>query len=69
MPHVEFEKWLCQLSLILYFSIFHVDFKMVSCRMSNVRNSLCHIDDVFFHVNRFHVTCRFEVIAVLPCRI
>ena len=33
MSHVEFKKWLCQLSLIFYFSIFHVDFKMVSCRM------------------------------------
>ena len=31
-----------------YISNSHVDFKMVSCRMSNLRNGLCNVDDFFF---------------------
>ena len=30
-----------------YFSNFHFDFKMVSCRMSNLRNDLCYVHDIF----------------------
>ena len=44
MSHVEFKKWLCQLSLIFNF---HVDLEMVSCRMWNLRNGLCHVDNLF----------------------
>ena len=42
-----------------YFSNVHVDFKKVSCRMSKLRNDLCHVNDIFSHVDRFHVTCQF----------
>ena len=30
-------------------------FKMVSCRMSNLRNGLCHVNYLFSHVDRLHV--------------
>ena len=33
-----------------YFSNFHVDFKMVSCHMSNIYG-LCHVDNIFSHVD------------------
>ena len=54
-----------------YISNSHVDFKMVSCRMSNLRNGLCNVDDFFFHVDRLHVACRFWEMAIRlsPCRI
>ena len=42
-----------------YFSNFHVNFKKVSCPMSNLRIDLCHVNNIFSHVDRFHVTCRF----------
>ena len=42
-----------------YSSNFHVDFKMVSCRMSNLMNGLCHVHNILFHVDRLHVACRF----------
>ena len=57
MSHVKFKKWPYQLSLFL--SNFHVDFRMVSCRMLNLRNGLCHIDDIFSDVDRLNVACRF----------
>ena len=55
MSRVEFKKWLCQLSLF-----FHVDFKMVVCHMSNVRNGPCHVDKFFSHGDRLHGACRFK---------
>ena len=42
-----------------YFSHFHVDLKKLLCRMSILRNSLCHVDNIFSHVDRLHVACRF----------
>ena len=42
-----------------YFSNFHVDLKKVSCRRSNLRIDLCHVDNIFAPVDRFHVACRF----------
>ena len=38
MSIVEFKKWLCQL-----FFYSHVNFQMLSCRMSYLRNGLCHV--------------------------
>ena len=40
-----------------YSSNFHVDFK--DRRMSNLRNGLCYVDNIFYHVDRIHVACRF----------
>ena len=42
-----------------YFSNVHVDLKKVSCRMSNLRNTLCH--GVYFYppVTRLYVACQF----------
>ena len=66
MSHVEFKKWLCQLSL---FFNFNVDLKMVPCRMSNLRNGLCHVDNIFSHVDKLHVACRFKKMVISPCQI
>ena len=44
-----------------YFSNFHLDFKMLSCRMVNLRNGLCHVNKFFlvligsvFYVTHHH---------------
>ena len=37
----------------------HVEFKIISCRMSNLRNCPCHVIYIFCHVDRFYVACRF----------
>ena len=36
-----------------YFSNFHVDFKMVSCRMSNLMNGPCYAVNIY-------VACQFK---------
>ena len=46
MSHVEFKKWLCQL-----FFYFHVNFQMLSCRMSYLRKGPCHVENIFFLVS------------------
>ena len=43
----------------------HVDFKIVSCPMSNLRNCPCHVINIFSHVNRLHVDVDFKK---WPCR-
>ena len=35
----------------------HIDLRIVSCHMLNLRNSLCYVDSIFSHVNRLHVAC------------
>ena len=41
-----------------YFCNIHVDFKIVACRMSNLRNCPCHVTNIFL-MSMFHVACRF----------
>ena len=52
-----------------YFSYFHVDFKMGPCRMSILRNSLCHVIYNSSPVDRPRVACPFQEMAVSPCLI
>ena len=33
--------------------------------MSNLRNSLCHVYNIFSHVDRLHVAFRFEYMVVV----
>ena len=42
-----------------YFYNIHVDFNIVYCRMSNLRNGLCHVTNIISHVVRLHVAYRF----------
>ena len=48
-----------------YLSNFHVDFKMLSCRMSNLRKGLRHVENIFFMSidSMSHVDCK-----KWPCR-
>ena len=48
-----------------YFCNIHVDFKIVSSRMSNLRNCPCHITNVFPHVDMFMSHVDFKK---WPCR-
>ena len=41
------------------FCNFHVDFKIIPCPVSILRNSLWRVTYVFPHVARVHVACRF----------
>ena len=45
-------------------SIFHVNFQMVKCCMSNLRNGPCLVNDIFSHVGGLLVACQFKEIAV-----
>ena len=48
---------------------YHGDFIMVAYHMSNLKNDLCQVDNIFSHVNRLYVACRFKEMAMLSCRI
>ena len=56
----------CRLSILRNYNVtcrfffnVPVDFKIVQCRLSNLRNAPCHITDNFSHVDSLHVACRF----------
>ena len=42
-----------------YFYNFHDEFKIVLCRLSNLRKGPYHVNDIFSHVDKLHVACRF----------
>ena len=42
-----------------YFSNVHVDFIITKCPLSNLRKCLCHVGNIYSHVDKLHVTCRF----------
>ena len=54
--HVDLKKWPCPLSPFLQFL---VDFKMVPCHMSTLRNTPFYVVYLFPCVGRLHVACRF----------
>ena len=47
----------------------HVTSKMLSCRMSNLRNALCRATIFSGGVVKPYVAYRFKEMAVSPCRI
>ena len=52
------------MSTVTFFSNFHVDFNKASCRMSYLRNDLCHVADIFSRVdmlNRMSILRRDHV--------
>ena len=56
----------CRLSILrhtnvpnYYFGHFHINFKVAQCHLSNLRNTLCHVGNIFSHVDSLHVTFRF----------
>ena len=55
---VDFKKWQCPLSL--FFRNVPGNLKMVQCRLSNLRNTLCHVSNIFSHVDSLHLACRFK---------
>ena len=40
-----------------YFCNFHVDFKIATCPLSNLRKGPCHVSNIYSHVDKRHVTC------------
>ena len=48
-----------------YFCNIHVDFKIVSCRMSNIRNCPYHVTNIFPHADRIMSHVDFKK---WPCR-
>ena len=56
-PHVPFH----------YFCYFHVNFKMGPCRMSILRNSICHVVCIFPPVDRPHVAMSRLGVKGSPC--
>ena len=66
---------LCRLSILRkgnvpcrYFRHFPVDFKIVQCRISNLRSVPCHVINVFSNVDRLHVACGFYEMTMSPCQ-
>ena len=43
-----------------FFCNFHVVFKTAKCPLSNLRKGLCHVVNIYSHVDKLHVTCRFK---------
>ena len=59
----------CRLSMLRsgnlpcrYFLNVPVDYKIVLCRLSNLRNAPCHVTNTFAHVDRLHVACRLSIL-------
>ena len=60
----NFKKY--QLSDVIFVLYFHFDIKIALCRMSNLRNSICHVIDIFPAVDRPHIL--HVGFKKLPCR-
>ena len=65
VPSVAYRFKKITISLFTIFS-FHGNLKKVTCRMSNLKNTLCHV--VYYICSCHQALCRMSILKKWPCR-